>query len=374
MRKLLTLVLVLLFAVAAPLAWGQDDPGFEEGEMQTGDESEVVADESGDEQVESDQGADGENMAEPEADEAVVDEPFESEAAEESSADEESFAADEDTSADMTDAGDTGDDMSESEGAEAFADDAIEPDEASEGESAGDEFAEATDQSDEEEESEDSADSDDVLATDDAEPEIGDGEVQTADNGEVEGASGNNANVNQPSPAPASNPEPAPPASPPPPPAPAANPGSAQSSEGNPWPTAKFSFMVDFGSGDIPFQEVSGLDVETQVIEYRRPDSPVDSNQRMPGLAKFGNVTLKKGVFVKDNELLAWYQRIKLNQIERRTITIKLMDESGAPTMSWTLKNAFPRKMTVTDMKSDSNEAAVEAIEIAHEGLNIVNQ
>ena len=60
-----------------------------------------------------------------------------------------------------------------------------------------------------------------------------------------------------------------------------------------------------------------------------------------------------------------------MNMIKRNTVTISLLDEGGAPTMVWTLANAWPTKITGTDLKSDGNEVAVETIEIAHEGLKI---
>ncbi|WP_246022089.1 phage tail protein [Flavobacterium cellulosilyticum] len=94
----------------------------------------------------------------------------------------------------------------------------------------------------------------------------------------------------------------------------------------------------------------------------------------MPGLVKFGNITLKKGVFIKDNLFIEWYTTVKMNTVKRTTITINLIDEGGNPTMTWTLQNAWPTKVTGTDLKSDGNEVAVETIEIAHEGLNIVNK
>jgi phage tail-like protein len=93
----------------------------------------------------------------------------------------------------------------------------------------------------------------------------------------------------------------------------------------------------------------------------------------MPGIKKTGNVTLKKGVFAKDNKFWDWYNQIKLNTIKRVTVTIQLCDEAGSPTMVWTLANAWPTKITGTDMKSDGNEVAVETLEVAHEGLTIAN-
>jgi phage tail-like protein len=62
-----------------------------------------------------------------------------------------------------------------------------------------------------------------------------------------------------------------------------------------------------------------------------------------------------------------------MNTIERQNVVIKLLDEAGKPTMTWTLNNAWPTKISSTDMKSNANEVAVESIEIMHEGLTIAN-
>jgi phage tail-like protein len=148
----------------------------------------------------------------------------------------------------------------------------------------------------------------------------------------------------------------------------------AGESQGNVWPLPKFHFSVDIGSQtNLPFQEVSGLDTETQVIEYRAGNSKIFSTIKMPGIAKFGNVTMKKGIFVKDNNFFDMYSKIQMNLIARVTVTIKLLDQGGNPTMVWTLANAWPTKITGTDLKSDGNEVAVETIEFAHEGLTIKN-
>jgi phage tail-like protein len=148
--------------------------------------------------------------------------------------------------------------------------------------------------------------------------------------------------------------------------------GSAQSTAV--WPMPKFFFQVKWGDQEMSFQEVSGLDVEAQPIEYRHGDSKVFSVIKMPGIKKTGNVTMKKGVFKSDNKFWAWFSQIKMNIIERVPVTISLLDEGGAPTMVWTLANAWPTKITGTDLKSDGNEVAVESIEIAHEGLTIENK
>ena len=82
---------------------------------------------------------------------------------------------------------------------------------------------------------------------------------------------------------------------------------------------------------------------------------------------------MKKGVFANDNSFWDWYNKIKMNTIERQNVVIKLLDEAGNPAMTWTLLNAWATKISSTDMKSDGNEVAVESIEIMHEGLTIAN-
>lgn len=63
-----------------------------------------------------------------------------------------------------------------------------------------------------------------------------------------------------------------------------------------------------------------------------------------------------------------------MNLIERKPVTISLLNEKGDPTMVWTLANAWPTKVTGVDLKSDGNEAAVETLVLAHEGLKIENK
>lgn len=147
--------------------------------------------------------------------------------------------------------------------------------------------------------------------------------------------------------------------------------GSAQST--TVWPLPKFHFEVKWDDAVMSFQEVSGLDIEAQPIEYRSGDNPVFSTIKMPGIVKSGNVTMKKGIYKSDNKFWDWYNEIKMNTIKRKAVTISLLDEAGAPTMVWTLANAWPTKITGTDLKSDGNEVAVESIEIAHEGLTIAS-
>lgn len=137
------------------------------------------------------------------------------------------------------------------------------------------------------------------------------------------------------------------------------------------WPLVKFQFSVKIGDKEAMFQEVTGLSAEVQQIEYRAGNSNVFSAVKMPGLKKNGNIILKKGIFKDDKAFWNIFNRIKMNTIERQTISISLLDENGEAAMSWTLLNAFISKITGADLKSNVNETAVESMELTHEGLTM---
>ena len=139
------------------------------------------------------------------------------------------------------------------------------------------------------------------------------------------------------------------------------------------YPLPKFHFQVEWGGASGSFTEVSGLDIETEVIEYRDGFSPEYFKTKMPGLQKFSNITLKRGTFKGDNDIYKWYNTVALNTIERRDVTISLLDETHAPVIVWEIKNAWPVKVQSTDLKADGNEVAIESAELAHEGLVIRN-
>ena len=138
-------------------------------------------------------------------------------------------------------------------------------------------------------------------------------------------------------------------------------------------PLLKFSFLVEWGGSRVGFTEVSGLETSTEVIEYREGSSPVASKQKMPGMLSYGNITLKRGTFAGDSEFHTWFRTNQFNHTERRDLTIKLMNENLEPVMSWRAMNCFVVKYTPTDLKADENAIAVESIEIATEGISLID-
>ncbi len=145
------------------------------------------------------------------------------------------------------------------------------------------------------------------------------------------------------------------------------------------YPLPKFHFQVEWGEGfRIGFTEVSGLDFETEVIEYRSGDSKKYNKTKQPGLTKFSNVTLKRGTFEGDFDYFKEWKKTyffqegnKTGSKYRRPVTIKLLNENHEPIITWKLENAWPSKVQSTDLKADGNEVAIESMELVHEGLTI---
>jgi len=143
----------------------------------------------------------------------------------------------------------------------------------------------------------------------------------------------------------------------------------------NAYPLSKFHFEVGWngesGTEQVGFTEASGFDHQIDPIEYRHGFSPQYHKTKMPGLQKFSNITLKRGTFKGDNGFMKWLITVALNKIERRNLTISLLNEEHKPVITWKINQAWPIKVQCTDLKADGNEVAVETIELAHEGLTV---
>lgn len=134
-------------------------------------------------------------------------------------------------------------------------------------------------------------------------------------------------------------------------------------------PFASFNFLLEIdGIVKGGFSEVTGLNAESNVIEYREGTDAI-TPRKLPGLNKFGNVTLKRGVSL-DKDIFNWHKSVMDGDIDRKqTMSIVLRDEKQQEVVRWNLNSAWPSKYTGPDMKANANEMAVEAIEIAHEGV-----
>ena len=138
------------------------------------------------------------------------------------------------------------------------------------------------------------------------------------------------------------------------------------------YPYGKFRYRVEIDGLDAGgFSEVTGFDASIDVMEYREGDM-VQTPYKIPGLKKYGNITLKKGL----TDSLVMYEWLITGvdgPVDRKTITITSLDDSEQPVASWQVINAWPVKYTAPDFNATSSEVAIETVEIAHEGMTRVS-
>jgi phage tail-like protein len=136
-------------------------------------------------------------------------------------------------------------------------------------------------------------------------------------------------------------------------------------------PFGRFNFLLEIeGVTEAGFSEVSGLANETEVIEYREGGDKVNSPRKLPGLTKYSNITLKRGV-TADNSLWNWRKTVIDGAVERRSGSIILLDAGRTEILRWNFYNGWPCKWEGPTLNAKSNEVAIETLEIAHERLEL---
>jgi phage tail-like protein len=137
------------------------------------------------------------------------------------------------------------------------------------------------------------------------------------------------------------------------------------------YPQQKNHFRVEWGGNNVGFMEVSGLSIELDVVEYREGSSPENSVRKMPGMKKFSDVILKRGIVKNDDDFYKWISTVTFNQVERRDVVISLLNEQHEPLVVWKLRNAFPSKLEYSALNAHSSDVIIESLTLAHEGLTV---
>ena len=138
------------------------------------------------------------------------------------------------------------------------------------------------------------------------------------------------------------------------------------------YPATVFHYKVSWNNTDIGFSDVSGLTQEIQAIEYR--DGLMSGNTpslRRPGIRNVNNITLKRGIVAQNNDLFLWFNNNGAPNVERRDISISLLNDEGDPLMVWNISQAFPVKCEGPGLKATGNDIAIESIELVHEGITV---
>lgn len=132
-------------------------------------------------------------------------------------------------------------------------------------------------------------------------------------------------------------------------------------------PFTGYNFIVIIS--DIPvagFSDVSGIASETEVEEYKEGGE----NQyvhKLPTITKYGNLILKNGM-TNLPLLYNWYKDVVQGKINRKEITIILLDPKQLGFKTWTYRDAYPVKWSGPELNANNNAVAIESLEIAHAG------
>lgn len=120
------------------------------------------------------------------------------------------------------------------------------------------------------------------------------------------------------------------------------------------------------------FSEVTVSDSSQDPIEYREGNEP-PTVRKIPGLVKYGNVTLKWGI-TSSMDLYNWRKLVEQGKMKeaRRNIAILIFDEEGNPAARWEFAQAWPSKYEAPNLDATADQIAVETLEIAYEGMNRV--
>jgi phage tail-like protein len=135
-------------------------------------------------------------------------------------------------------------------------------------------------------------------------------------------------------------------------------------------PYKAFNFRVEIDGLAASFSHVSGLESEVEAIDYREGGEEARV-RKLPGLRKYSNIVLERGI-TKDLELWNWHKQVLDGDVQRRNGSIVLLDDQGHDQVRWNFVNSWPCKYIGPTLDAKSNEVAIEALELAHEGLERV--
>ena len=141
----------------------------------------------------------------------------------------------------------------------------------------------------------------------------------------------------------------------------------------NNYPLPAFHYRVEIdGMDPVAFAEISGLSIARETITYKDGLSCIQGAKRMPGLATDLKFTMKKGIIKADSQLYDWINSTRLTTVEKKNVTISLMDEKGeVPVVTWKVTNAFPVKLDAPSFNAKTNDVAIESLELMADDLKI---
>ncbi len=137
-------------------------------------------------------------------------------------------------------------------------------------------------------------------------------------------------------------------------------------------PYGQFNFLIEIdGVVKGGFSEASGLTTDTNIIEYREGAEQQGTTRKLPGLMKYNNIVLKRG-WTKDKSLWSWRKKVIDGKTQRSSGSIVLLDEARNEALRWNFREGWPSKWEGPALNAKTSEVAIETLEIANEGIELV--
>ena len=128
----------------------------------------------------------------------------------------------------------------------------------------------------------------------------------------------------------------------------------------------------DPASKPIPFSEVGGLSMEIQT-EDMIAGGDNGFTIRLPKPPKTKNLVLKRALAASPPGIIDWARDALENfNFTTKTVIVSIVDYDDHPVKTWNIIKAYPVKLAVTDLSSSKNEIVIETLELAYQGLTLV--
>ena len=129
-------------------------------------------------------------------------------------------------------------------------------------------------------------------------------------------------------------------------------------------PHVSFSTKAE-GVDMAGFQQLEGMGVEIEVIEYQDGDDPV--LRKRPGRVKYGDITLERP-YTGATDVQEWANEAARSKAQRRDVTIVMLDPSATTVREFTLIDCFPSSW---ELATDDKGLVIEKIELAVERVEM---
>ncbi len=109
-----------------------------------------------------------------------------------------------------------------------------------------------------------------------------------------------------------------------------------------------------------------------EVVEYRQGADVMNNIHKLPGLVKYGNLVLKRGL-ANSTALWDWFSSFATGTGAAQTVSVTLLDGGRNPVMRWSFTNAWPVKYESPVLNGKTSALAIEALEVAVEGMKVTS-